>query len=160
MPPDAPELRLCRARRCWQAAGIHFFAPSQAAATGNPGALRNDRERERESEVPFPRLVTSLLPPFFFFFPVPIKNLGLASNFPAKAQPRRRGGGEQRAEPGGLRPCPSPAARPLPAPGAARCPRAGRARWAPGHLPPSCPAGTPRSVLPADPRGTCASLEK
>ena len=93
------QLRLCRDKRCWEAAGDNsacFFAPSQAAAaaTGNPGALRNDREGERESEVPLPRLVTSLLPPFFFFFPVPIKNLGLASNFPAKANQTQKGGGK------------------------------------------------------------------
>lgn len=96
------QLWLCRYGRCWDAGrqqGTTQFISlphlRQQQQQQEIQELYESTGREREHEVPLPRLVTSLLP-LFFFFPVPIKNLGLASNFPAKAnQTKPRGVGEK-----------------------------------------------------------------
>lgn len=102
--------------------------------------MKCDRERERASEVPWLGLVTSLLPPFFFFS-CPYKESRARIKLPSKATRTRRVG--ERQARGGTRPCPPAAGRPPAGNGAA-----------PAHLhrPDGNRAPPPRCAAPHSPR--------
>lgn len=93
------QLWLCRDRWCWVAVGnnlARFFAPSRAAAaTGNPGALWNDREGERVKSLCLGWWRFSFL---LFFFSCPYKEPRARIKLPSESKPNPEGWGKRERE--------------------------------------------------------------